>query len=206
MRVEIERWLTGRKSLVTIPVVLVLIAGSWGWLLRLPQPDTNGAGTLRIQAQWRKLLPLRAALQNVDIEEQQTQAFSPIDLPVTGAALMDWRPIGRGGEMQLAVDWQAVPALFSWLARCGMRARTGAVAPRPYRHDALRDAGHGFLNSAGKSGSTAYPATGGGRCAVKGGVYCCFLCRCWLWNAIPSSLRSIAAERYSLANGATVGR
>jgi len=23
------------------------------------------------------------------------------------------------GEMQLAVDWQAVPALFSWLARCG---------------------------------------------------------------------------------------
>ncbi|MDU4315323.1 MAG: hypothetical protein E7I11_30910, partial [Klebsiella michiganensis] len=101
MRVEIERWLTGRKSLVTIPVVLVLIAGSWGWLLRLPHPDTNGAGTLRIQAQWRKLLPLRAALQNVDIEEQQTQAFSPIDLPVTGAALMDWRPIGRGGEMQL---------------------------------------------------------------------------------------------------------
>ena len=129
MRVEIERWLTGRKSLVTIPVVLVLIAGSWGWLLRLPHPDTNGAGTLRIQAQWRKLLPLRAALQNVDIEEQQTQAFSPIDLPVTGAALMDWRPIGRGGEMQLAVDWQAVPALFSWLARCGMRATAFSMQP-----------------------------------------------------------------------------
>lgn len=36
MRVEIERWLTGRKSLLTIPVVLVLIAGVWGWLLQPP--------------------------------------------------------------------------------------------------------------------------------------------------------------------------
>ncbi|WP_316506545.1 HofO family protein [Klebsiella grimontii] len=129
MRVEIERWLTGRKSLLTIPVLLVLIAGVWGWLLQPPQPDINAGGTPRIQAQWRKLLPLRAALQNVGIDEQQTQAFSPIDLPVTGAALMDWRPIGRGGEMQLAVDWQAVPALFSWLARCGMRATAFSMQP-----------------------------------------------------------------------------
>ena len=105
MRVEIERWLTGRKSLLTIPVVLVLIAEVWGWLLQPPQPDINAGGTPRIQAQWRKLLPLRAALQNVGIDEQQTQAFSPIDLPVTG------------------------PALFSWLARCGMRATAFSMQP-----------------------------------------------------------------------------
>jgi pilus assembly protein HofO len=71
----LERWLTGRKSLVTIPVVLVLIAGSGDGYCG-PQPDINAGGTLRIQAQWRKLLPLRAALQNVGIDEQQTQAFS----------------------------------------------------------------------------------------------------------------------------------
>lgn len=88
-----------------------------------PQPDINAGGTPRIQAQWRKLLPLRAALQNVGIDEQQTQAFSPIDLPVTGAALMDWRPIGRGGEMQLAVDWQAVPALFPGWPAAGCAPR-----------------------------------------------------------------------------------
>ena len=170
MRVEIERWLTGRKSLLTIPVVLVLIAEVWGWLLQPPQPDINAGGTPRIQAQWRKLLPLRAALQNVGIDEQQTQAFSPIDLPVTGAALM--------------------------------ASGTGAF----FLAGPLRDARHGFLNAAGKSGSTADPATGGGRCAVKAGVYCCFLCRCWLRNAIPFSLRSIVAGLRSLINGATVGR
>jgi pilus assembly protein HofO len=31
--------------------------------------------------------------------------------------------------MQLAVDWQAVPALFSWLARCGMRATAFSLQP-----------------------------------------------------------------------------
>lgn len=43
MRVEIERWLTGRKSLLTIPVVLVLIAGVWGWLLQPPNQTLTRA-------------------------------------------------------------------------------------------------------------------------------------------------------------------
>ncbi|HEY4467842.1 MAG TPA: pilus assembly protein PilO [Klebsiella sp.] len=83
----------------------------------------------RIQAQWRKLLPLRVALQTVVMDEKQTQAFSPLNLPATGAALMAWRPMGGGGEMQLEVGWQAVPALFSWLASCGMRVTAFSMQP-----------------------------------------------------------------------------
>ena len=83
----------------------------------------------QVQAQWRKLLPLRSALQTAGMEEDATQVFTPIDLPIAGATLIAWRPGGSAGEMQLAVDWQAVPALFSWLARCGMRATAFSLQP-----------------------------------------------------------------------------
>ena len=63
------------------------------------------------------------------MEEGATQVFTPIDHPIAGATLIAWRPGGATGEMQLAVDWQAVPALFSWLARCGMRATAFSLQP-----------------------------------------------------------------------------
>jgi pilus assembly protein HofO len=129
MRGEIEHWLTGRKRVLMISVVLVLIAGAWVWLLLLSQPEIQERRMPRIQAQWRKLLPLRVALQTVVMDEKQTQAFSPLNLPATGAALMAWRPMGGGGEMQLEVGWQAVPALFSWLASCGMRVTAFSMQP-----------------------------------------------------------------------------
>jgi pilus assembly protein HofO len=67
------------------------------------------------------------------MEEDATQVFTPIDLPIAGATLIAWRP-GRRGEMQLAVDWQAVPALFSWLARCGMRATAFSCSRKSRRY------------------------------------------------------------------------
>lgn len=127
MREHLEHWLTERKSLFVPPVALILIAGFWIGLQ--PQPlQVQDSRSARIQEQWRKLLPLRATLQDVGIEAQP-QIFSPVDLPVAGASLIAWRPVGRGGEMQLEVDWQAVPALFSWLARCGMGATAFTLRP-----------------------------------------------------------------------------
>lgn len=122
MRGNIERWLTGRKSLLAIPVMLVLVVATWSWLRSPPQSAVKAERSPQIQAQWRKLLPLRNALQAVRVDEARTEVFSPIALPVAEAALIAWRPMGAGGELQLGVEWRAVPALFSWLARCGMRA------------------------------------------------------------------------------------
>ncbi|MDN7213328.1 pilus assembly protein PilO, partial [Klebsiella pneumoniae] len=53
-----------------------------------------------------------------------TQSFSPIAIPLSGAKLIAWRPQGSGGEMELTLSWSTVPALFSWLARCGMNPRS----------------------------------------------------------------------------------
>ena len=129
MQWDIERWLTGRKYLFMISVALVLIAVIGFWLLLPLQAETSAGRSPQVQAQWRKLLPLRSALQAAGMEEGATQVFTPIDLPIAGATLIAWRPGGSAGEMQLAVDWQAVPALFSWLARCGMRATAFSLQP-----------------------------------------------------------------------------
>ncbi len=42
-----------------------------------------------------------------------TQSFSPIAIPLSGAKLIAWRPQGSGGEMELTLSWSTVPALFS---------------------------------------------------------------------------------------------
>ena len=52
------------------------------------------------------------------------QPFSPIAIPLAGVKLIAWRPQGSGGEMELTLPWQTLPALFSWLARCGMNPRS----------------------------------------------------------------------------------
>jgi hypothetical protein len=88
-----------------------------------------------------------------------------------------YRLAARGrGEMQLAVDWQAVPALFSWLARCGMRATAFSLQPEK---QALRLT----LQLEAED-------------AVNGGVGCCCRSRCW------RRARSVPASGGSLPDGA----
>ena len=128
MQWDVERWLTGRKYLFMISVALVLIAVIGFWLLLPLQAETSAGRSPQVQAQWRKLLPLRSATDRRH-GGRRDPGFTPIDLPIAGATLIAWRPGGSAGEMQLAVDWQAVPALFSWLARCGMRATAFSLQP-----------------------------------------------------------------------------
>ena len=66
-----------------------------------------------------------------------TQSFSPIAIPLSGAKLIAWRPQGSGGEMELTLSWSTVPALFSWLARGGMNPRSFSLE-REGRRSAMR--------------------------------------------------------------------
>lgn len=88
MQWDVERWLTGRKYLFMISVALVLIAVIGFWLLLPLQTETSAGRSPQVQAQWRKLLPLRSALQTAGMEEDATQVFTPIDLPIAGATLI----------------------------------------------------------------------------------------------------------------------
>jgi hypothetical protein len=74
-----------------------------------------------LQAQWRRLLSLRAALAQRTTDEWTTRRFSPLDIPNTGVTLRTWQPRDGGGDMLVEVNWQAVPPLFAWLADCGVR-------------------------------------------------------------------------------------
>ncbi|UMV24909.1 pilus assembly protein PilO [Klebsiella pneumoniae] len=82
------------------------LRGAWTGLPILLAMGLSGGGV----ALWRDLRP--------------PQSFSPIAIPLSGAKLIAWRPQGSGGEMELTLSWSTVPALFSWLARCGMNPRS----------------------------------------------------------------------------------
>ncbi|EPY4735249.1 pilus assembly protein PilO [Klebsiella quasipneumoniae] len=77
-----------------------------------------------LQTQWRRIMALRIPDGERSGERIDKQPFSPIAIPLAGAKLIAWHPQGSGGEMELALSWPTVPALFSWLARCGMNPRS----------------------------------------------------------------------------------
>lgn len=75
-----------------------------------------------LQTQWRRVMSLRATLQQRVVDDWTARRFSPLEPPVAGILLQAWQPRGRGGEMLAAVKWQSVPPLFAWLADCGVHA------------------------------------------------------------------------------------
>ncbi|MFT3553560.1 ATP-binding cassette domain-containing protein [Klebsiella pneumoniae] len=90
--------------------------------LRPPQAAVTRDAAL--QTQWRRIMALRIPGEENPGARIDTQSFSPIAIPLSGAKLIAWRPQGSGGEMELTLSWSTVPALFSWLARCGMNPRS----------------------------------------------------------------------------------
>lgn len=133
MRALIERWkaslfpLRGSWLALAIALPLAIVAGLW---LLSPPPAQESGRSDRLRQQWQKLLPLRAALAREGAVGPASQVFSPLHLPVDGAALIAWRPGGRGGEMELELRWPSVPALFTWLADCGMRVTAFSLHPQ----------------------------------------------------------------------------
>ena len=109
MRINLRGAWTG------LPILLAMGLSGGGvalWRdLRPPQAAVTRDAAL--QTQWRRIMALR-----IPGEE------NPIAIPLCGAKLIAWRPQGSGGEMELTLSWSTVPALFSWLARCGMNPRS----------------------------------------------------------------------------------
>lgn len=120
MRINLRGTWTG------LPILLAMGLSGGGvalWRdLRPPQAAVTRDAAL--QTQWRRIMALRIPGEENPGARIDTQSFSPIAIPLPGAKLIAWRPQGSGGEMELTLSWSTVPALFSWLARCGMNPRS----------------------------------------------------------------------------------
>jgi pilus assembly protein HofO len=120
MRIGVERLSSLRGWPLALLSVAVLASVAylafWSAEVRLADPASPP-----LQAQWRRVLPLRAMLAQRVADEWTFRRFSPLEMLNTGVTLRTWQPRVGGGDMLAEVDWQAVPPLFAWLADCGVR-------------------------------------------------------------------------------------
>ncbi|TPV72771.1 pilus assembly protein PilO [Klebsiella pneumoniae] len=70
--------------------------------LRPPQAAVTHDAAL--QTQWRRIMALRIPGEENPGARIDTQSFSPIAIPLSGAKLIAWRPQGSGGEMELTLS------------------------------------------------------------------------------------------------------
>lgn len=119
MRINLRGAWTG------LPILLAMGLSGGGvalWRdLRSPQAAVTRDAAL--QTQWRRIMALRIPGEENPGARIDTQSFSPIAIPLSGAKLIAWRPQGSGGEMELTLSGQRYPRFF-WLARCGMNPRS----------------------------------------------------------------------------------
>lgn len=119
-------WISSRRSQA---VLLTLFAmGGLGFGVTLWCADGPPLAAVSrdpvLQMQWRRVMALRIPAGEIPVEGIDKQPFSPIAIPLAGVKLIAWRPQGSGGEVELTLPWQTLPAFFSRLARCGMNPRS----------------------------------------------------------------------------------
>ncbi len=120
MRINLRGAWTG------LPILLAMGLSGGGvalWRdLRPPQAAVTRDAAL--QTQWRRIMALRIPGEENPGARIDTQSFSPIAIPLSGAKLIAWRPQGKrrrdGADPVLVNGTRA----FSWLARCGMNPRS----------------------------------------------------------------------------------
>ncbi|HDG8142345.1 TPA: pilus assembly protein PilO [Klebsiella quasipneumoniae subsp. quasipneumoniae] len=120
MRINTRRTRAG----LLILLAMGLMGGGVALWRDAPQPLAALSRDGALQTQWRRIMALRIPAGENSGERIDKQPFSPIAIPLAGAKLIAWHPQGSGGEMALTLSWPMVPALFSWLARCGMNPRS----------------------------------------------------------------------------------
>ncbi|MDF7679777.1 hypothetical protein PT300_03790 [Enterobacteriaceae bacterium ESL0689] len=124
MHLFFERWLTAvmvsRGGHFVLSFALIALVLGYFWRSSPPLLAEDDPHS-RLRQQWLNVMPLKIALQSTASDEPVWQHFSPMAIPVTDVTLVAWRPAENGGELLLTVRWSAVPALFYWLARCGMQ-------------------------------------------------------------------------------------
>lgn len=84
-----------------------------------------------LKAQWRKTLPLRDV--SVSTPPEPSKPFSALDFGEAGSQLMSWQPSGKGGELILDADWNAIPSLFTLLAERRQAMRGFSLQPEKQR-------------------------------------------------------------------------
>ncbi len=101
MRINLRGAWTG------LPILLAMGLSGGGvalWRdLRPPQAAVTRDAAL--QTQWRRIMALRIPGEENPGARIDTQSFSPIAIPLSGAKLIAWRPQGSGGEMELTLSW-----------------------------------------------------------------------------------------------------
>ncbi len=91
--------------------------------LRPPQAAVTRDAAL--QTQWRRIMALRIPGEENPGARIDTQSFSPIAIPLSGAKLI--APASAGKRRRDGADpvlGQRYPRFFSRLARCGMNPRS----------------------------------------------------------------------------------
>ncbi|USB41524.1 pilus assembly protein PilO [Klebsiella africana] len=120
MQINIHR----SQKLLLILFMLGMLGGGAALWHATRQPLTSTSRDVAVQTQWRRAMALRMPADETPGASIDKQPFSPIAIPLAGTRLIAWRPQGSGGEMELSLPWQTVPAFFAWLARCGMSPRS----------------------------------------------------------------------------------
>ena len=101
MRINLRGAWTG------LPILLAMGLSGGGvalWRdLRPPQAAVTRDAAL--QTQWRRIMALRIPGEENPGARIDTQSFSPIAIPLSGAKLIAWRPQGSGGYGFQARRW-----------------------------------------------------------------------------------------------------
>lgn len=119
MRINLRGAWTG----LSILLAMGLSGGGVALWRDLRPPQAAVTRDAALQTQWRRIMALRIPGEENPGARIDTQSFSPIAIPLSGAKLIARRPQGSGGEMELTLSGQRYPRFF-WLARCGMNPRS----------------------------------------------------------------------------------
>lgn len=115
--------LRGARTGLPILLAMGLSGGGVALWRDLRPPQAAVTRDAALQTQWRRIMALRIPGEENPGARIDTQSFSPIAIPLSGAKLIARRPQGSGGEMELTLSGQRYPRFF-WLARCGMNPRS----------------------------------------------------------------------------------
>jgi len=133
----LERWCESRPWYRVLFWCLgSLLAGlvAWGTLLR-PVDRQCAERQRQLIQDARANAALWPAVRKVPFrpeaaESRELISFSPLDFQGDNATLVHWKPLQNGGELMLEVEWQALPALFSRLAKRDVQIAAFAIAPQ----------------------------------------------------------------------------
>lgn len=109
--------LRGARTGLPILLAMGLSGGGVALWRDLRPPQAAVTRDAALQTQWRRIMALRIPGEENPGARIDTQSFSPIAIPLSGAKLIAWRPQGSGGEMELTLSGQRYPRFLAGALR-----------------------------------------------------------------------------------------